>query len=136
MQRRAVMIIGVVSVVMGGVVYTTFKQVPIYQNSFQILVEPVNSDSKLGKIDLGLASSLQSTGLDYESQIQVLKSPELLEDFIKKIQRSHPDINYQTLLQNLTILRLGQSKIIQVSYKSDSKEKTKLILDPLADYYL
>ncbi|MFM8006086.1 MAG: capsular biosynthesis protein, partial [Dolichospermum sp.] len=39
-------------------------------------------------------------------------------------------------LQNLTILRLGQSKIIQVSYKSDSKEKTKLILDPLADYYL
>ncbi|MFM6282044.1 MAG: GumC family protein, partial [Dolichospermum sp.] len=105
-------------------------------NSFQILVEPVNSDSKLGKIDLGLASSLQSTGLDYESQIQVLKSPELLEDFIKKIQRSHPDINYQTLLQNLTILRLGQSKIIQVSYKSDSKEKTKLILDPLADYYL
>ncbi|MFM8005380.1 MAG: Wzz/FepE/Etk N-terminal domain-containing protein, partial [Dolichospermum sp.] len=100
LQRRAVMIIGVVSVVMGGVVYTTFKQVPIYQNSFQILVEPVNSDSKLGKIDLGLASSLQSTGLDYESQIQVLKSPELLEDFIKKIQRSHPDINYQTLLQN------------------------------------
>ncbi|MFM5902060.1 MAG: GumC family protein [Dolichospermum sp.] len=136
LQRRAVMIIGVVSVVMGGVVYTTFKQVPIYENSFQILVEPVNSDSKLGKIDLGLASSLQSTGLDYESQIQVLKSPELLEDFIKKIQRSHPDINYQTLLQNLTILRLGQSKIIQVSYKSDSKEKTKLILDPLADYYL
>ncbi|MBD2143246.1 polysaccharide biosynthesis tyrosine autokinase [Anabaena sp. FACHB-1250] len=136
LQRRAIIIIGVASVAMGGVIYTTFKQVPIYESGFQILVEPVNSDSELGKIDVGLANVLKPTGLDYESQIQVLQSPELLRDFIKEIQRSYPDINYYTLLQGLTIRRLGQSKIIQVSYKSDNNRKTKLILDPLADYYL
>ncbi|MBE9220278.1 GumC family protein [Dolichospermum flos-aquae] len=136
LQRRAIIIIGVASVAMGGVIYTTFKQVPIYESGFQILVEPVNSDSELGKIDVGLANVLKPTGLDYESQIQVLQSPELLRDFIKEIQRSYPDINYYTLLEGLTIRRLGQSKIIQVSYKSDNNRKTKLILDPLADYYL
>jgi capsular exopolysaccharide synthesis family protein len=136
LQRRAIIIIGVASVAMGGVIYTTFKQVPIYESGFQILVEPVNSDSELGKIDVGLANALKPAGLDYESQIQVLQSPELLGDFIKQIQKSYPDINYSTLLQGLTIRRLGASKIIQVSYKSDSNRKIKLILDPLADYYL
>ena len=136
LQRRAIIIIGVASVAMGGVIYTTFRQVPIYESGFQILVEPVNSDSELGKIDVGLANALKPAGLDYESQIQVLQSPELLGDFIKQIQKSYPDINYYTLLQGLTIRRLGTSKIIQVSYKSDSNRKIKLILDPLADYYL
>jgi capsular exopolysaccharide synthesis family protein len=136
LQRRAIIIIGVASVAMGGVIYTTFKQVPIYESGFQILVEPVNSDSELGKIDVGLANALKPAGLDYESQIQVLQSPELLRDFIKQIQKSYPDINYSTFLQGLTIRRLGASKIIQVSYKSDSNRKIKLILDPLADYYL
>ncbi len=136
LQRRAMIIIGVASVAMGGVIYTTFKQIPIYEGGFQILVEPVNSDSELGKIDVGLANGLKSAGLDYESQIQVLRSPELLRDFIKEIQKSYPDINYYTFLEALTIRRLGQSKIIQVSYQSDNSRKIKLILDPLADFYL
>ncbi|MFN9615194.1 MAG: GumC family protein, partial [Dolichospermum sp.] len=136
LQRRAIIIIGVASVAMSGVIYTTFKQVPIYESGFQILVEPVNSDAELGKIDVGLADVLRSSGLDYESQIQVLRSPELLGDFIKEIQKSYPDINYYTLIQGLTIRRLGQSKIIQVSYQSDNSRKIKLILDPLADFYL
>jgi capsular exopolysaccharide synthesis family protein len=136
LQRRAIIIIGVASVAMGGVIYTTFRQVPIYESVFQILVEPVNSDSELGKIDVGLAKALKPAGLDYESQIQVLKSPELLGDFLKEIQKSYPDLNYYTLLEGLTIRRLGESKIIQVSYKSDNNRKIKLILDPLADYYL
>jgi len=136
LQRRAIIIIGVASVAMGGVIYTTFKQVPIYESGFQILVEPVNSDAELGKIDVGLADVLRSSGLDYESQIQVLRSPELLGDFIKEIQKSYPDINYYTFLEALTIRRLGQSKIIQVSYQSDNSRKIKLILDPLADFYL
>jgi capsular exopolysaccharide synthesis family protein len=136
LQRRAIIIIGVASVAMGSVIYTTFKQVPIYESGFQILVEPVNSDAELGKIDVGLASVLKSSGLDYESQIQVLKSPELLGDFIKEIQKSYPDVNYNALLQSLTIRRLGESKIIQVSYRSDNNRKIKSILDPLADFYL
>jgi succinoglycan biosynthesis transport protein ExoP len=136
LQRRAIIIIGVASVAMGGVIYTTFKQVPIYEGNFKILVEPVNSDSELGKIDVGLANAFKPSGLDYESQIQVLQSPELLRDFIKEIQKSHPDIDYKAILEDLTIRRLGQSKIIQVNYKSDNSQKIKLILDPLADFYL
>ncbi|WP_235335149.1 GumC family protein [Aphanizomenon flos-aquae] len=136
LQRRAIIIMGVASVAMGGVIYTTFQQVPIYEGNFKILVEPVNSDSELGKIDVGLANTVRSSGLDYESQIQVLQSPELLRDFIKEIQKSHPDIDYNTISQGLTIRRLGQSKIIQVNYKSANNQKIKLILDPLADFYL
>lgn len=136
LQRRAFVIFGVTTLAMTGVIYSTFKQVPIYEGSFQILVESVNSDSELGKINLGSDNPLRSTGLDYESQIQVLKSPELLQDFIKKLQKSNPDITYSAFLRGLTIRRLGQSKIIQVNYQSDNSQKIKLVLDPLADFYL
>ncbi|UUO13730.1 GumC family protein [Dolichospermum heterosporum] len=136
LQRRAFVIMGVASVAMGGVIYTTFNQVPIYEGNFQILVEPVNSDSELGKIDVGLANALSPDGLDYESQIQVLRSPELLRDFIKEIQKSDPDIDYKTISEDLMIRRVGQSKIIEVNYRSDNNQKIKLILDPLADFYL
>ena len=94
LQRRAIIIIGVASVAMGGVIYTTFKQVPIYESGFQILVEPVNSDSELGKIDVGLANALKPAGLDYENHIKVLKSLALLGDFSKEFQKSYPDIYY------------------------------------------
>ncbi len=135
LQRRAIIIIGVVSVGMGGVTYSTLTQESVYQGKFQILVEAVNNDDKLGRINLG-DSNLSGNGLDYESQIQVLKSPELLKPLIKKLQASYPEITYDYLLAGLTIRRLGLTKVIEVSYASNDTQKIKTVLDAFSQFYL
>ncbi len=134
LKRRVVIIAGVVTVAMTGITYTTLNQENIYQGNFQILVEPVNNDINLGRVNL--AESSTTSSLDYESQIQVLRSSELLGQVIKKLQVSYPDITYPSLLGGLTIRRLGTAKVIEVSYKSNDPEKIKFVLDTISQFYL
>ncbi|MTJ11429.1 polysaccharide biosynthesis tyrosine autokinase [Anabaena sp. UHCC 0187] len=136
LQRRAIIITGVVTVAMAGVTYSTLKQENIYQGNFQILVEPVNNDNDLGKINIGDTNISRANGLDYESQIQVLKSPELLQPVVKKLQESYPDITYTSLLEGLTIRRFGAAKVIEVSYKSNDTQKIQFVLDAISKFYL
>ena len=135
LKRRAIVIIGVVSVGMTGVTYSTLNQESIYQGNFQILVEAVNNDDKIGKLNLG-ESNFAPNGLDYESQIQVLKSPELLQPVIKKLQESYPQITYNSLVSGLTIRRFGSTKVIEVSYTSNNTQEIKVILDTISQFYL
>ncbi len=135
LQRRAIIITGVITVAMAGVTYSALKQEAIYQGNFQILVEPVNDDNNIGKVNLG-DSNISRNGLDYESQIQVLKSPELLQPVLKKLQKSYSDITYTSLLEGLTIRRFGAAKVIEVSYKSNDTQKIKVVLDAISKFYL
>ncbi|MBE9231814.1 polysaccharide biosynthesis tyrosine autokinase, partial [Cuspidothrix issatschenkoi LEGE 03284] len=135
LKRRAVIIAGIVTVGMTGITYSTLNQQSVYQGNFQILVEPVNDDSDVGKLLIDPNIS-RGSGLDYESQIQVLKSSELLKPIIKQLQVSYPDITYTSLLEDLTIRRFGTAKVIQVSYNSHDTEKIKFVLDTISQFYL
>jgi succinoglycan biosynthesis transport protein ExoP len=136
-QRRALVIIGVVSVAMSSVVYSTFKEENIYQGNFQILVEPVNSDSNsLGEVPLTESGVLNKSTLDYESQIQVLRSQELIKTVLPKLQSSYPELTYNSLINNLTIRRIGTTKIIEISYKHQDSKKIDLVLNTLSEFYL
>jgi len=136
-KRRVLVIAGVVIVVMAAVVAVTLNQKPIYEAKFRILVEPVNNDgSKLLEIAPGKEGNVDKSGLDYETQIQVLKSPELMTNIIKKLQVSYPEINYNSLVDPLTITRLGETKIIEIRYRSNDPVKIKVVLDQLSQAYL
>ncbi|MBK1987121.1 polysaccharide biosynthesis tyrosine autokinase [Sphaerospermopsis aphanizomenoides BCCUSP55] len=135
LQRRALVIIGVVSVVMSTVIYSTLKEKTIYQGHFQLLVEPVNSDSDLGQIPLP-NSNFSKSNLDYESQIQVLRSQELMKDILPKLKYSDPDITYNSLIGNLTIRRVGMTKVIEISYRNQDRQKIKSVLETLSKFYL
>ncbi|MGD1704926.1 GumC family protein [Dapis sp. BLCC M229] len=84
--------------------------------------------------------------LDYESQIQVLKSPQIMQPIIVEIQKEYPEINYNFLFEKqktqffsgekLKIQRLGDTKIIEVSYKDSDQNKIKFVLDKLAETYI
>ena len=39
-------------------------------------------------------------------------SPEIMKDIVNLLQVSYPEIDYETLLSNLTIIRLGDTKLI------------------------
>jgi polysaccharide biosynthesis transport protein len=137
LRRRSLVVAGVGTVVM----VTSFVNVklnqkqPEYESNFQLLVEPVNDDSKV--VDVVKDPNASNTSsLDYDSQIQVLKSPELMGSLIQKLQVSYPELTYDDLINAVQINRLGETKIIEVKYRSNDPHKIKFVLEKIAQEYV
>ncbi|MEM7555664.1 MAG: polysaccharide biosynthesis tyrosine autokinase [Cyanobacteria bacterium P01_A01_bin.84] len=135
-KRRCLIIASVVAVVTSLSVYSTWRQKPEYQGNFRILVEPLNDNSQLLDVTSSNNSNVTKSNLDYESQIQVLKNPRLIGEIVKQLQKSYPQLNSSTLTNSLGINRVGETKIIEVSYRSDQPEKVQAVLNQVARTYL
>ena len=119
----------------------TFTQEPKYQGSFQLLVEPVSEEQDNPFADNPLAILQQNFGgLDYDTQIEVLQSPEVMLPIIKELARKYPKLEYDELIKPkkspLKIDRLDQTKVIEVSLTDADPTKIQFILNNLADSYL
>ncbi len=136
-RRRAWVIAGVAAMVMSVVTVRTLGEAEIFRGQFRMLVEPVNADQDFSELTSVLGDSrLGRSGLDYETQVQVLRSPELITPVADQLQLLYPDVSYLTLLQNLNITRLGETKILEVSYTSASATQAQVVLDTLSQAYL
>ena len=136
-RRRLFIIAGVAIAVSSGVAAKVLKQVPNYEGRFQLLIGSASGD-KVDKLtqSLGQSADFQVEGPDYETQIQVLWSPQVMSPIVNKIKARYPDIDYNTLRSKLAITRLGETKILEVRYQDSDPEKIKFILDRLADGYV
>ncbi|MCF2148968.1 polysaccharide biosynthesis tyrosine autokinase [Desmonostoc muscorum LEGE 12446] len=135
-RRRALLIAGI-SITLGTVVFVSLilnRQLPVYEGNFRLLVEPVNDESKV--VDIVKDPNVNKSGLDYESQIEVLKSPELMGEIVKRLQTTYRDISYSSLIKDLTISRFVETKIIEVRYRSHDPNEVKIVLDQIAEDYL
>jgi polysaccharide biosynthesis transport protein len=135
-RRRTLVILGIGGVIMGGVTVHTLRQQPEYEGKFRILVEPVKDDTSVPKVTSPQGNNLQKSELDYDTQIQVLKSPEFIKDVVRNLEVSYPKINRELLLEKLSINRVGETKIIEVRYTSSDQTEIKEVLDKLASSYL
>ena len=134
--RRSLVIGGVTVVLMAGVLHITLKKIPVYEGNFRLLVEPVSDDNNLPDLTAEQDDNTNNSALDYESQIQVLTSPELINEAVEDLKTSLSDINYDSLNSSLDIQRVGDTKIINVSYRSRDPQRIKQVLDKLANVYL
>ncbi|MDH6083786.1 GumC family protein [Umezakia ovalisporum] len=141
LRRRALVIIGVSTTVMLGVaINLILNPKPVkYESSFQMLVEPENHSNQVADIledfnPLSNKSALDT--LDYESQILVLKSPELVNKSINKLKDFYPEIDYEYLMNGLAIVRLGETKILEIRYRSEDPLESKAVLEQIARDYL
>ncbi|MEH2455815.1 GumC family protein [Nostoc sp.] len=136
LRRRSLLMTSVTIALMTLVVINLVvnEKPPEYEGSFQLLVEPVNDDPKV--VDVVKDLNSQKSSLDYESQIQVLKSPELMKSTLKQLQAYYPEINYYSLVESLKINRLQETKIIEVRYQSSNPKQTQVVLERIADNYL
>ncbi|WP_414568133.1 GumC family protein [Nostoc sp. CCY 9925] len=135
-RRRALVIAGV-TITLTTVVFANLilnPDLPVYEGNFRFLVEPVNDDSKV--VDIVKDPNVSKSGLDYQSQIEVLKSPELMGEIVKHLQTTYPDISYSSLIADLTISRFAETKIIEVRYRSHDPNQIKIVLDQIAKDYL
>lgn len=155
LRRRAILILGVAATVTTAVYSWTLNQPNRYEGRFQLLVEPVRVPNGQGRLSAGeakqqapnLSRGGEDSGFDYESQLQVLQSPQVMLPIIKQVRTRYPDIDYNSLFSKktqktelgedaLSIKRLNQTKIIEVSYRDSDPKKIQFVLDKVAQGFL
>ncbi|MGB7444596.1 MAG: polysaccharide biosynthesis tyrosine autokinase [Coleofasciculaceae cyanobacterium] len=137
--RRRVLIIGVVAIaVSSGIIAKILAKTPIYESQLQLLVEPVSGEKQFDQLTTSLAQGLNSSAnsLDYESQIQVLSSPQVMLPIIKKIQTEYPEIDYGTIQNKLLVSQLQQTKILEIRYQDSDPDKVKFVLEQIGQGYI
>jgi len=143
-RRRALVIAGVSIAVTSAIGFWTMNQTPRYEGKFQLLVEPVTEQGNLDNLTQILGSQnnqssrKSSSSLDYDTQIQVLRSPNLMSPIIEEIEKRYKDVNYDSLLgsNQLTISQLEETKILEVRYRDTDPKKVQFVLHQVARGYL
>lgn len=136
--KHRLRLIGVIaaSVTTASILWT-FYQEPKYQGSFQLLVEPVNQQQNEATLPI---LGEDWSGLDYETQIEVLRSPSTLMPIVEELAVKYPDIEYGDLIQPkkspLKIEQIDETKILEVSYTDGDRQKIDFVLEKLAQQYL
>jgi capsular exopolysaccharide synthesis family protein len=139
LRRRWMVIAGVSFAVTGAIVLYTLRQVPIYQGQFQLLVEPVTAqEDQLSQLTslVGNNNSFQNSKLDYDTQIEVLRSPQIMLGAIEQINAKCTPVTYESLLRNLAIARLKDTKILQIAYTDPKPQQVKCVLDEISTAYI
>ncbi|MEQ8752637.1 MAG: polysaccharide biosynthesis tyrosine autokinase [Coleofasciculus sp. G1-WW12-02] len=137
-RRRALVIAGVAIAVTSGIVTKVLQQTPNYEGKFQLLVGSVSGENQLEQINesLNQSAGVQTNNVDYETQIQVLWSPQVMAPIVEQIQSRYPDIDYNKLRQKLAINQLQETKILEVRYQDSDPEKIQFILEQIAQGYV
>jgi len=149
-KRKALLIAGIAGLAAGAAGFFARDEPPVYQGSFQLLVEPVsstgrNSDPRTLLRTEGVGSVDESVfRLDYKTQITILTGPKIMDTIIERILAEHPNFEVDTLWEKFTVERLGEdefdptagTKILQVSYQGSDREIVQTVLETAAEKYL
>lgn len=135
-RRRALIIAGISAIAFSYSLRSILNQKPVYQGGFQLLVEPVNTENDLTNITSQAGSRSGRSGLDYDTQISLLKSPDLLSTVVEKAQTTYPSANYGSIVNGLKVRRLRDTKILAVRYEGENSNEVRLVLEELSKVYL
>jgi capsular exopolysaccharide synthesis family protein len=139
-RRRAIVVVGVAIAVTSGIGFWSFRQEPKYESRFQLLVEPVTAEGgKLNKLaQVPGVTDVPYSVLDYDTQIQVLRSPNLMSPILQEIQKRYPEVSYDSLITStqLKIARFEETKILEVRYRDTDAKKVREVLHQVARGYL
>ena len=142
-KHRWLIIAGITLGVTSAIATYTFLKTPIYQGKFLLLIgQPIEenkSSSRLAAQDI--LPQLGGEDIDYDTQIAVLTSPQLLNPILSKITPQYPDFTYSDLISktgksDLKVSQLKDTKVLEISYQDAEPEKIKLVLENLARHYL
>jgi|GEM_PF-325554 len=150
-QRKALLIIGVAGVVSVAAWYSKSTTPSEYQGSFRLLVEPVTTEAKITEPsaltlpDGKLLDASKVFGLDYATQLEILKSPKMLSSIVKQVRSQYPNFSQAELEKQFLVQRSGSDKaqlpdqtmkIIDVFYKGEDPKKVLFVLKTAAQQFL
>lgn len=161
-QRRMGIMIAI-ALLLGGisgslVLWRTKKTTRFYQGGFQVLVEPITAEGRLSQLLIQsqsanfsadevnkVGSSVEDSSMvDYQTLLRVLKSPKLLIPLLEKVQANYGDITYAQINNQLKIHRItyakdgkeAGTKIIEFTYQDKDPNKINPVLGTVSKYYL
>ena len=132
-RRRWIIFTAVGVTVVGLAWVRSFMLTPIYSGAFELLIQPQESND-LTTLP-GDTNSLNSAE-EYETTINILKSPQLINPVVEALRQDYPQLSFLEILENLTISRLDNTKIILIQYQSENPLQIKQVLDSLASIYI
>jgi polysaccharide biosynthesis transport protein len=130
LKRRLWVLLGVSLLSMGGLGMWILTRPPLYQGSFRLLVEPLTDEQDKIRQTLELARVDRNfkQGLDYKSQIEVLRSHKVLAPLSQQLQRTYPKLDYEALLERLSIRNPLNTKLLDVSYTARDPREVEDVL--------
>ncbi len=150
-RRRALPMLVVGLAVSGLVGWRLFKQPPVYKESFQLLVQPPNTDTLSNPL-LGQLSNLSQLAGGgsrdisyYETQIQILTSNKLLQPIVDKTKQqkaffkdeeTRQEFDIEAFLKKLQVTQGKDTQILEVSFQNQNPQMVRFVLDQLAATYL
>lgn len=145
--RKALLIIGIIGLIGGGVVYDIKQGKKTYQGDFRMLVEPVTTEARIAdpsalasRGEGAAAPSQEFFSLDYATQLQLLQSPRMLSAIAKQVQKKYPEVTEEILKKGLVILRQGENelttKILEVRFIGEDPQLVEFVLQETKKKYL
>lgn len=131
LRRRWWLLLLVSAAVTSSMAFRILNEIPIYKSSVRILVEPIASDETFDRFSQRLVGQ-SATELDYDTQIEVLRSPKVINPIVETIRERYPELDYNGVVGGLSIGRLEYTKILEISYQDVDPKKIKFILDTVS----
>ncbi|MGB3136877.1 MAG: hypothetical protein WBB18_08740, partial [Nodosilinea sp.] len=136
LKRRAGVFLGVTALSFGGLTLWHLSQPPAYSGSVNLLVEPVTNVPPAGLEAVVGPGTRGASGLDYDSQIRVLRGPAVIDPILAEIQQRYPSTTYNALLNRLTIVQEGDSKVLRVTYNDADPDVVTFVLDQVVEGFV
>jgi succinoglycan biosynthesis transport protein ExoP len=137
LRRRALVIISIAALGSSYTIWSALNLTDSYEGRFQLLVEPVNAQNNLTNITSEVGGSAsRRAGLDYDTQIAVLRSPELIAEVVSELQPTYPGIGFGTIAGPLNVSRVRSTKILEVRYRGNDPAFVRAVLEQLSETYL
>ena len=139
LMRRRFWLLGVLCSVLSVATVLTLIADPTYLSSMQLLIEP----NYQGKRERGADSQSEFADskieIDYATQINVMRSPLLLQRAVDLLRPEYPNINVLTIKKYLVLTPVVEekvsTKIVQVVYTDNDPIKTQKVLEAVQKVY-
>ena len=136
--RRRFWFLGVFIGVLNINTLISFHKPEIYLSSMQLLVEPNYERTRDSQDRFADGGRVE---IDYATQLNLMRSSQLLNQAIISLQNKYPDITLEELKKSLKIYQViegerTETKIIQADYKGNSANLTQEVLETIQQVYL
>jgi polysaccharide biosynthesis transport protein len=135
-QRRVVVVAGLAVAVTSANLAQILSRTPEYEGKFQISVEPAiaNRSAQDQALNNGYETAVPT--IDYDTQIEVLRSEALLTPVVEQLQAQDIEVDYDALSRNLHIAQLEAPGMLEITYRDANPETVQVVLDQVVDAYL
>lgn len=141
-MRKLPLIASVTIAMTGLAFFKTLLLPPVYVANFELLPELVNVETKVtASGDNAGATRGEITAVELDDiQLKILKSPTTISKVITALQTKYPQLDYQTLTDDLTVefIRDSQNKknVLSVSYEHRDQQQVSDVIGVLTETYL